>query len=486
MTISVYGRPLDRNNPFQYGTIVTGRSFIDRENELNEALRLVKARKNVLIRSDRRMGKSSFLAELARRHAKDFVFIHLDLYGTTDETRLLELMTRGFMATYQGRGGSFDPAVWGMLRSSRIKLAILEQEQIAKPRAEEVGKLQPPPKNKAQSEPKRRVVDIQMCPTCGKALKWVDKYSRYYCYNCKKYIPKHRRSKKSVLIQDSFLERICPTCGDDVFYVERYAEYYCESCNMYPFLRLRRKISDKFSQADTTEVFELPQTIATERKMPVVVMFDECQELAGLENRSFLRTMRTRCDLQSDVTYVFAGTNGEGLSKMFDDKDATFLKFANQIDLGPIPDEDLEKFLMDKFRAAEGELEKEEARRIIALSARCPYYVQQIAHELIHVSKEPTGGDLETALDACISVNSHAYKQLWESIKSPLHRRYLMASVSEPRAAHGREFVTRHGLRSRSHVQRIEKQLEFRGIVEEGEVVDPMFVLWLRSVADLR
>jgi hypothetical protein len=61
-----------------------------------------------------------------------------------------------------------------------------------------------------------------------------------------------------------------------------------------------------------------------------------------------------------------------------------------------------------------------------------------------------------------------------------------MASVSEPRAAHGREFVTRHGLRSRSHVQRIEKQLEFRGIVEEGEVVDPMFVLWLRSVADLR
>ena len=486
MTISVYGRPADRNNPFQHGTIVTGRSFIDRDSELDEAFRLIKAKKSFLVRSERRMGKSSFLAELARRHAKDFVFIHLDLYGTTDETRLLELMTRGFMSTYQGRGGSFDPTVWGMLRGIRVKLAILEQEQLAKPRVEDLGLLQPPPKEKNTRDSRKKTVDIQMCPTCGKPLKWVDKYSRYYCYNCKKYIAKRRKTRKSILIQDSFLERICPLCGDDVFYVEKYSEYYCESCNRYPFVILRRKVSDKFSHADTTEVFELPQLIATERNMPVVVMFDGCQELASLENRSFLRAMKTRCDLQTDVTYVFAGTNGDGLSSMFDDKEAPFLKFAEEIDLGPIPDDEMEEFLLDKFRAAEGKLEKEEARRIIAVSGRCPYYIQQIAHELIHISKEPTDADLESALDSCIALNSHAYKQLWESIKSPLHRRYLVASVSEPRAAHGSEFVTRHGLRSRSHVQRIERQLEYRGIIADGEVVDPMFVLWLRSVADLR
>jgi hypothetical protein len=64
-----------------------------------------------------------------------------------------------------------------------------------------------------------------------------------------------------------------------------------------------------------------------------------------------------------------------------------------------------------------------------------------------------------------------------------LHRKYLLAVANEPRVAHGEEFVHRHGLRSRSHVQRTEKQLEKKGIVSDGEIIDPMLVLWLRSIA---
>lgn len=26
------------------------------------------------------------------------------------------------------------------------------------------------------------------CPTCGKPLKWIEQYKRWYCYNCKKYV----------------------------------------------------------------------------------------------------------------------------------------------------------------------------------------------------------------------------------------------------------------------------------------------------------
>jgi predicted RNA-binding Zn-ribbon protein involved in translation (DUF1610 family) len=488
LTNQANGRPPDHNNPFQYGTTVTGRSFAGRDEELEEAFQLIKAGKNVLIQSERRMGKSSFLAELARRHLRDFVFIHLDLFGITDETRFLELMTRGLMATYQGRGGAFEPTVWEMLRSTRLKLAILEQEQLAKPGIEDGGLLLPPSKDIASSngDSRKRLMDIQMCPKCEKPLKWVEKYGKFYCYNCKKYLSRQRRVKKSILVQDSYQERTCPLCGDDTSFVERYSEYYCENCNKYPFVRLRRKVSEKFTQSDMTEVFELPQTIASDRRMPVVVMFDESQELAAFENHGFLRAMKARCDLQADVTYVFAGNKGDELTSMFDDRDGPFQKFAHPIELGPIPDDEMEKFLMDKFRSAEGRLDRLEARRIIALSGRCPYYIQQIAHELMHISKEPTAADLETALDLCIALQSHAYKQLWESVKSPLHRRYLIAAVSEPRASHGAEFVNRHGLKSRSHVQRIEKQLEARGLVSDGEVVDPMFVLWLRAVANLR
>jgi hypothetical protein len=50
-------------------------------------------------------------------------------------------------------------------------------------------------------------------------------------------------------------------------------------------------------------------------------------------------------------------------------------------------------------------------------------------------------------------------------------------------APHGADFIKRYALKSRSHVQRAEKQLEAKGIMKDGEVVDPLFVLWLRSVA---
>lgn len=488
VTISTHGNAYESDNPFRYGALVTGRSFASREEEIGKTSDLIASGKNVLVRSDRRMGKSSLLAELSRQHSRDFVSIYMDLYGVTDETRFLELMTRKLMSSYQGRGGVFEPSVWELLRSTRLKLAILEQEQLTKPESDEGVLLLPPPRDRTSTTQtlKRGRPEIKMCPTCEKPLKWVEKYERFYCYSCKKYLPRQRRVKRSILVQDSFLDRICPLCGDDTFFVEKYSEYYCESCDRYPFVHLRRKVSDRFTQSDMTEVFELPQTIASDRKKPVVVMFDEFQEFASFQSRGFLKMMRDRFDLHTEATYIFTGNRGKVLNDMFEDRDAPFLKFATIVELGPITDEEMEKFLMDRFRSAEGKLEREEARRIIALSGRIPYYAQQIAHELFHISREPTNRDLEDAIDNCIALHSHACKLLWESIKSPLQRRYLIASVSEPRVPHGADFVKRHGLKSRSHVQRIENQLEARRIVSHGEVVDPMFALWLRSIADLR
>jgi hypothetical protein len=42
--------------------------------------------------------------------------------------------------------------------------------------------------------------------------------------------------------------------------------------------------------------------------------------------------------------------------------------------------------------------------------------------------------------------------------------------------------VEKYGLKSVSHVQKAVKQLDARGITENGAVVDPMFALWLRRL----
>lgn len=434
------------------------------------------------------MGKSSFLTELARRHTRDFVFVYLDVCGVTDDTRFLEVLTRSLMSTYQNRGGVFKPSVWEMLNGARLKLAILEQEQLVKSTTDDGHILVPPPKEKlaTNDQARRKMPEIRMCPTCEKPLKWVEKYKRHYCYNCKKYLPRQRKARKSILIQDSPLERICPICGDDTFFNEKYAEYYCESCRRYPFISLRKKVAERFTQSEVTEVLELPQKIAVDQEKPVVVMLDGFDEFASIGAKSFLTLMRDTFNLHTDAEYIFAGNRGEILDRMFQDRDEPFFKFANVVELDAINDYEMEKFLQDRFMSLDGKLGKEEARRIIALSGRCPYYAQQLAHELFHFSKEPNSRDLDNAVEACIGLQSQTFKTVWESIKSPLQRRYLIASVSEPRVTHGIDFVNKHNLRSRSHIERIERQLTAKGILKDGEVSDPMLVLWLRTIADLR
>jgi hypothetical protein len=38
--------------------------------------------------------------------------------------------------------------------------------------------------------PMTPAVAEKVCPSCGQPLKWIEKYQRHYCYNCRKYAPK--------------------------------------------------------------------------------------------------------------------------------------------------------------------------------------------------------------------------------------------------------------------------------------------------------
>jgi hypothetical protein len=212
-------------------------------------------------------------------------------------------------------------------------------------------------------------------------------------------------------------------------------------------------------------------------------MFDDFHEIAMMDNPEILETMRQRFEMHSNVSYVFAGSNKQILRRIFLERSGPFANYAQWIDLEPIPEDQLEEYLVRKFVEAKGRLAKDVADLIIGVSGGYPYYAQKIAHELFHISSSPSLQQAEDAVTSVIRHQSSVYSVLWDSMKSPLHRKYLLAAAREPRAPHGEEFVLRHGLKSRSHVQRTEKQLELKGIISDGEIVDPMLVLWLRSTA---
>lgn len=278
-------------------------------------------------------------------------------------------------------------------------------------------------------------------------------------------------------------ELSCPRCNGLLKFVYTYSEHYCENCRRYPMLEARRKTKEKPTFADLIEALDLPERLANQTLTRVVMMLDDFHELASIQNPVVLEAIGQRCEMHGNVSYIFTGGNLPVMNRFFRERHSPLHDIAEWIDLGPLQDAALERFLIDKFRLAKGRLSKEAADFIIGASGGYPSYVQMIAHEVYHIAESPSMNSVEDGIQAVVMHRSAVYSLLWDSIRSPLHKRYLLAAANEPRVPRGEDFVQRHGLKSRSHVQRTEKQLEAKGVVKKGEIIDPMFVLWLRSHA---
>lgn len=362
----------EMENPFRFGTIVTGRDFVDREKELGEMARELRSGESIVLYSRRRMGKSSLLTELARRYQKECIFVYVDLYGMTNRNRFLEVFAKNMVEASFGRAEKLVSGLRELLKSVSFRF-VSERGEIAV--------------EFARTEPTREEVD---------------------------------------------------------------------------------------------QIFDLPERIAARKRKRVVVMFDEFQEASSLDGVSLIKIMRSRFQFQKGATYVFCGSKRHLLYQIFEEREGAFFRFARPMELGPIPTDEFEEFIVRKFSEAGGRISRENAKRIVEASGGYPYYVQQISHELFDITKMPgSPQDVEMAIDATVEHQSPAYSVLWDSIKSRLQRKYLVALALEPQVPHGLEFVTKYGLKSRSHVQRVERQLEARGIVETGQIVDTMFARWL-------
>ena len=238
--------------------------------------------------------------------------------------------------------------------------------------------------------------------------------------------------------------------------------------------------------AETADALDMPERLASSKGKRLVVVFDEFQEVSALGGVSLLKTMRSRFQHHRNVSYVFSGSKVHLLRQIFEEHEGAFYKSGVSVDLGPIGVEPFSEFIVRKFRLEGGKISKDLARALVQRTGGHPYYTQQLAHELWSISNAPSGTlELDEAMERAMEHQSLAYLYVWESMKSPVQKRLLLALASEPEPTMGVDFILRHGLLSRSHVQRAEGHLVERGLIERGHVVDPMFAAWLRRMSGL-
>ncbi|MFH1618308.1 MAG: ATP-binding protein [bacterium] len=235
-------------------------------------------------------------------------------------------------------------------------------------------------------------------------------------------------------------------------------------------------------------LLEYPQEFAVREKKPVVVMFDEFQEVAGIGGEALEKLMRAVIQKQRNVGYVFCGSKKTMMNEMVSKKSRAFFGIGPVMHLEKIPSEYFEEYLAVNFARGGFNCSKETLRSIVSSAGGIPYYIQYLAHELWDLrteEKKITEADVERAVAMIAKRNTPVYQNIWENLPQT-QKRLLQGLAADPEAAiFSGTFMTRYQMKSSALVKKSLSLLVSKDIIEKeaaGYVfTDHWMGVWVRQ-----
>ncbi|MEE9223239.1 MAG: ATP-binding protein, partial [Thermoplasmata archaeon] len=243
-------------------------------------------------------------------------------------------------------------------------------------------------------------------------------------------------------------------------------------------------LSERNWEKEMMDALDFGERLAKKRKKPLVIIFDEFQEIRNLDGLDLEKLMRSRFQLHKHVSYVFCGSKQHIFTEMFSDQSRALYKFSKPLSLGPLDSAVVEEFIVGRFAGGGGRISKESAQKIAEISGGNPYNLQRICYEIWSLSRKAVDPDVvNVALGQIVEHSSPEFEQIWEQAKGSNQRRLLKALAQVGEVSFGHSFIREFNLKSPGHVRKSLMSLHKKGLVDEhGRVLDMFFAEWLRRL----
>ena len=210
------------------------------------------------------------------------------------------------------------------------------------------------------------------------------------------------------------------------------------------------------------DVLNLPQKIASEKNIKIVVCIDEFQQIAEFNHsETFQKKLRSVWQLQRQVSYCLYGSKKHLMSELFSKQSLPFYRFGDIILLQKIATSDWISYIQSRFSYTNKFISADLAERICQTVDNHSSYVQQFAWLVwIRTEQKTTETNFEEALNDLLNQNSILYYNYLEGLTG-LQINFLLAIVNG--IHHGfskKEVLNEYNLGASSNIVRIKKSLE--------------------------
>jgi len=239
-----------------------------------------------------------------------------------------------------------------------------------------------------------------------------------------------------------------------------------------------------------SQVLDAPEKLAVVKKKPVVVVFDEFQEISNMNGLKIEKTMRNHFQRHKNVAYVFSGSKKHIMEEVFGEEKKPFYKFAKPFPLGKISTEDFAQFIFRKFRETDISIDPSAVESILEFTDGHPYFTQQFCHELWNIASEAKkvkNEDLTEAIRTILQMHSDYFIRIWDSL-ALTQRRLLIAVAQEGEVStiYSSSFIKKFNLISASHVKKALGSLEKGGLIEKTNksylISDVFLSEWIKKI----
>lgn len=146
---------------------------------------------------------------------------------------------------------------------------------------------------------------------------------------------------------------------------------------------------DQTSESELLDhALTLPQTLATQRGRPVVVLFDEFQDVMSIGGIALMKRMRALWQRQPDTAYLFLGSQGGMMRTLFGQTHQALYRFADVLELPPIAPETWTPYLQRKFAAHGLTIERAIAQRLGEQTGGHPFDTMKLCQAAYDIARD--------------------------------------------------------------------------------------------------